>query len=114
MYLCKLGDNLHVRVDPVDKVACLGVDSGVSGLGASVSPADHSVKTEAAHEGAARVSLAGVLATSIKTSADHGVSDVILSIGVTAVIVRDNGDIDLHELSGQAAALGCGAPVVSD
>ena len=26
---------------------------------------------------------------------DHGVSDVILSIGVTAVIVRDNRDIDL-------------------
>ena len=42
-----------------------------------------------------RSHLAGVLATSIKTSADHGVSDVILSIGVTAVIVRDNGDIDL-------------------
>ena len=39
--------------------------------------------------------LAGVLATGIKTSADHGVSDVILSIGVTAVIVRDNGHIDL-------------------
>ena len=57
MYLCKLSDNLHVRVDPVDEVACLGVDSGVAGLGASVSPADNSVKTESAHEGAARVSL---------------------------------------------------------
>ena len=44
--------------------------------------------------------LAGVLATSIKTSTDHGVSNVILTIGVTAVIIRDNGDIDLRMMMG--------------
>ena len=49
--------NLHVGVDPVNEVAGLGVDTGVSGLGASVSPADNSIKTESAHEGATRVSL---------------------------------------------------------
>ena len=57
VYLCKFGENLHVRVNPVNKVAGLGVDTGVAGLGASVSPADNSVKTESAHEGATRVSL---------------------------------------------------------
>jgi len=99
-----------VRVNPVNKVAGLGVHSGVAGLSTSVSPADNSVKTKSTHEGAARVSLAGVLATSIKTSTDHGVSDVILTIGVTAVIIRDNRDIDLHQGSGQAASLGGGSP----
>ena len=53
----ELADSLHVRVDPVHEVASLGVDAGVAGLGASVSPADDSVKTKSAHEGAARVSL---------------------------------------------------------
>lgn len=54
--------------------------------------------------------LAGVLATSVKTSADHGVSDVVLAVGVTAVVIRDHGDVDLHEGAGKAAALGGGAP----
>ena len=30
------------------------------------------------------------------TSTDHGVGDVALSVGVTAVIVRHNGDVDLR------------------
>jgi len=99
-----------VRVNPVNKVAGLGVHSGVAGLSTSVSPADNSVKTKSTHEGAARVSLAGVLATSIKTSTDHGVSDVILTIRVTAVIIRDNRDINLHQDPGQTASLGGGSP----
>ena len=51
------GGSLHVRVDPVNKVAGLGVHSGVARLGTSVTPADNSVKTKSTHEGAARVSL---------------------------------------------------------
>merc|ERR1719382_1775972 len=105
-----MDDSLHVGVDPVHEVAGLGIDPGVARLGTPVAPAHYAVKTKSAHEGAARVSLAGVLATSVKTSTDHGVSDVILTIGVTAVIVRDNGDIDLHQSAGQTAALGGGAP----
>ena len=46
-----------MRVDPVNKVAGLGVHSGVARLGTSVTPADNSVKTKSTHEGAARVSL---------------------------------------------------------
>ena len=30
------------------------------------------------------------------TSTDHGVGDVALSVGVTAVLVRHNGDVDLR------------------
>ena len=57
VYLFKLGGSLHVRVNPVNKVAGLGVHSRVAGLGASISPADNSVKTKSTHEGATRVSL---------------------------------------------------------
>merc|ERR1719182_1123101 len=99
-----------VAVDPVDKVASLGVDTGVSGLGTAVSPAHHSGQLVAAHEGTAGVSLAGVLATLIQTSADHGVGDVALSVGATAVVIADHGDIDLHEDTGETATAAGGSP----
>merc|ERR1719436_438239 len=99
-----------VVVDPVHKVAGLGVDTGVAGLGTAVPPADHSGELVAAHEGTAGVSLARVLASLIQSSADHGVGDVALSVGATAVIVADHGDVDLHEGAGQAAAAAGGAP----
>ena len=63
-----------MRVNPVNKVAGLGVHSRVAGLGASVSPADNSVKTKSTHEGAARVSLTGVLVGGSGTH--HLVSDL--------------------------------------
>merc|ERR1719219_2561194 len=53
---------------------------------------------------------ARVLATGIKTSTDHGVSNIILSISVTAVIITDNWDIHLHQDLGKAATLGGGSP----
>ena len=87
--------NLHVGVDPWDKVAGLCVDSWESWLSTTVSPADDSVKSESTHEWATGVSLAGVLATGIKTGTDHGVGDVILTISISAVIVTDNWDFDL-------------------
>merc|ERR1719209_2425577 len=101
---------LHVRVDPVDKVGGLRVHSGVAGLSAPVSPGDDSGELVAAHEWTARVSLAGVLAALVETSTDHGVSDVALSVGVTAVLVRHNRDVDLLEDASQAASLSGGAP----
>merc|ERR1712122_278408 len=101
---------LHVRVDPVDKVRSLGVHSGVTGLSAPVSPGDDSGELVAAHEWTAGVSLAGVLAAMVETSTDHGVGDVALSVGVTAVLVRHNGDVDLLEDASQAASLGGGSP----
>merc|ERR1719438_586001 len=89
--------DLHVRVDPGNKVAGLCVDSGEARLGTPVSPGDDTVKTESTHEGSTRVSLARVLAAGIESSTDHGVGDVILAIGISAVIISDNGDIDLHQ-----------------
>merc|ERR1711971_158796 len=86
---------LHVGVDPVDEVGGLCVHSWVAGLGAPVSPRDNSGKLVAAHEWTARVSLAGVLAALVKTGTDHGVSDVVLSVGVTAVVVRHDRDVDI-------------------
>merc|ERR1712062_460044 len=101
---------LHVRVDPVDKVGGLGVHSGVAGLSAPVSPGDDSGELVAAHEWTARVSLARVLAALVKTGTDHGVSDVGLSVGVTAVLVRHNRDVDLLENTGKASTLRGGSP----
>merc|ERR1719391_1494811 len=90
--------------------AGLCVDSWESWLGTSISPADDSVKSRSAHEWATGISLAGVLATSIKTSTDHGIGNVILTISVSAVIITDNWDINLHEGTGQGSSLGCGSP----
>jgi hypothetical protein len=99
-----------VAVEPADEVRCLSVDSGESSLSTSISPGDDSRQLVAAHEWSTGISLAGVLATFIKTSADHGVSDVRLSISTTAVIIADNGDGDLHEGTSKAASLGGGSP----
>ena len=109
-HVAKLEKVYLVAVDPVDEVAGLGVDSGVAGLGTAVAPAHHSGQLSTAHEGTAGVSLAGVLAALVKPGADHGVGDVTLPVGVAAVVVADHGDVDLHELAGQTAALGGGAP----
>ena len=99
-----------VAVDPVDEVAGLGVDSGVAGLSTAVAPAHHSGQLSTAHEGTAGVSLAGVLAALLQTSADHGVGDVALSVGATAVVIAHHGDIDLHESAGQTATAAGGSP----
>merc|ERR1719436_1864470 len=99
-----------VGVDPVHEVAGLGVDTGVAGLGTAVVPADDSGQLVAAHEGTAGVSLAGVLAALLQSSADHGVSDVALAVGVTAVVVAHHGNINLHQDAGEAAAAAGGSP----
>merc|ERR1719431_1736727 len=101
---------LHVAVDPVHKVGGLGVHPGVAGLSTPVSPGDHAGEFVAAHEGAAGVSLAGVLAALVEPGADHGVGDVGHAVGVAAVVVRDHGDGHLLEDPGEGAALGGGAP----
>ena len=85
-----------MAVEPADEVRCLGVDSGESSLSTSISPGDDSRQLRSTHERSTRVSLAGVLATFIKTSADHGVSDIRLTISSTAVIITDNRDSDLE------------------
>ena len=92
---CESG--LHVVVDPVDKVAGLGVDTGVAGLGASIAPGHHSGQLVAAHEWAARVTLAGVLASLVQAGADHRVSDGAGAVGVTAVLVRHHGHGHLEQ-----------------
>ena len=94
-----------MAVEPADEVRGLSVDSGESWLSASVPPRHNSGQLGSAHEGSTGISLARVLATSIKTSADHGVSDVILSVSTTAVIITDHRDGDLHQDLAQAAAL---------
>merc|ERR1719483_1417464 len=100
----------HVAVEPANEVRGLSVDSGESWLSASVPPRNNSGQLGSAHEGSTGISLARVLATGIKTSADHGVSDVILSISTTAVIITDHRDSDLHQDLAKAAALGGGSP----
>ena len=40
--------------------------------------------------------LAGVLASPLESGADHGVGDVVLPVGVPAVLVRHDGHINLQ------------------
>merc|ERR1740128_1037033 len=101
---------LRVSIDPGHKVRGLSVDSGVSSLGTSVAPGDNTGQLVSAHEWSTRVTLAGVLASSVKTSTDHGVGNVVSTVGISAVIITHNGDRDLLEDTGQGSALGGGSP----
>ena len=99
-----------MAVEPADEVRCLSVDSREASLSTSISPGDNSRQLGSTHEGSAGISLARVLTACIKTSTDHGVSNVSLSISTTAVIITDNRDGDLHEGLSKAAALRGGSP----
>ena len=105
---------LGVCEDPVDEVGHLSVDAGVVGAGAAVAPGHDAGEVRGpgvvADEGAARVSLAGVLAALGQAGADHGVLDLAGAIGITALIIGDDGHLDPAEGAGGGAALGGGAP----
>ena len=99
-----------MSIDPGDKVGGLSVDSGVVSLSTSVAPGDNTGQLVSAHEWSTRVTLAGVLASSVKTGTDHGVGNAVSTVGISAVIITHNGDRDLLEDTGQRSALGGGSP----
>jgi len=101
-----------VGLDPVHPLCDPGVHSRVSSGSTAIAPADHTHKGLAAvllqHQGAARVSLAGVLAG--VRSTHHQVRDGRWSVGVLAVGVAGDGDIDLLQNRGLVAAAAEGSP----
>ena len=105
---------LRVGEDPVDEVGDLGVHAGVVGAGAAVAPGHDAGEVRGpgvvADEGAAGVTLAGVLAALGQAGADHGVLDLARAVGVTAGLVGHDGHLDPAEGTGGGAALGGGAP----
>ena len=85
-------------VDPVNKVRSLSVDTRVSSLSTSVSPGDNTRQLVSAHEWSTGVTLARVLTSLVKTSTDHGVSNAVSTIRISAVGITDNRDNNLGYL----------------
>ena len=52
-----------IAVNPINEVAGLGVDTGVSGLGTSISPGDNSRQLLSAHEWSTGITLKIVIIT---------------------------------------------------
>ena len=89
--------------NPVSILRDSGVDSGVSGGGTSVTPADDT-DLFASHvdHGATAVTLAGVLA--LAAGADHAISDGRRSISILAGCFIDEWNSDLLQNAGQASS----------
>lgn len=107
-------DPLQVLVDESAEAADASVDTRSIGGSASLAPRDNTDQNTGARvdERAARVTLAGVLATSGETSADHVVSDSRGSVRGAAGSTGHDGNIDLPEGGGKSrAAGGGGAPM---
>merc|ERR1719481_2113191 len=105
-----LKNSLQILIDPVNEVRGLSVDSRVARLSTAIAPGDNTRELVSTHEGATRVTLAGVLSSLGKTSTDHGVIYIIDTIGITAVSIRNNRDINLLQNSAKASSLSGGAP----
>merc|ERR1719507_146432 len=99
-----------MRVNPADKVASLSVYTGVSSLSTSVSPGDNTGQLVAAHEWSTGITLARVLASLVKTSTDHRVSNGASTIGISAVIIRNNRYANLLQNTGKTSTLAGGSP----
>jgi len=112
---CKVGIELDsIFLDPVNKVGNLSVDAGVVGTGTAVAPGHDTGQVGGAgvlaSKRSTRVTLARVLSARRYSSTDHRVVDVVLTIGVTTLFIRHDGNGHLHEGGGGVAALGGGAP----
>lgn len=105
--------HLSVLADPVNEGANVGVDAVESGTGAALTPGDNTDEGAVNDEGTTRVTLAGVLATLLEAGADHVLGDAATVGGVAGLAVHD-GDGDLLELGGAAAALLEGTPSGDD
>jgi len=101
-----------VGSDPSGEISGVGVDSGVVGSCASLSPGGDSSQSGSRVEWATAVSLASVASGS--SSADHTGEDGVLSVRRTA---RSNGDHwngDLHQDSWDVSSLSESSPSSSD
>ncbi|MPC07999.1 hypothetical protein E2C01_000568 [Portunus trituberculatus] len=86
----------RVVVDPVDEVSDLCVHAGEVRARAAVAPGGDTVLNPSANEGAAGISLAGVLTSLKHAGAEHVVSDVSNAVGCAAVRVTHHGHCHLR------------------
>jgi len=99
-----VGDlSIHARVVGTGTAVAPGHDAGQVG-GAGVR----------AGKGAARVTLARVLAALGHSGTDHGVLNVVLDISIATLVVRHDGNGHLLQDTGGASSLGGGAPAGHD
>jgi len=82
----------------------IGIDTGVVGVGATVSPGDDTNEDSTGDQRAAGVTLAGILAAG--SSADHGVPDLAtISVGGgRALRLADDVHVHVLQLGGDGAA----------
>ncbi|KAJ3535479.1 hypothetical protein NM208_g7117 [Fusarium decemcellulare] len=105
--------HLSVGVDERAKAANAGVDTRKVRAGTSITPRDNTDESagRGVNERTTAVTLARVLATRLKASADHVGGDLGSAVLGTAGSARDNRDSDLPQADGKAAAtLGSGTP----
>lgn len=102
---------LSVGIDERAESTNTSVDTRLSSLSTAITPGNKTNKSLArVNNGASRVTLARVLATSRNTSAEHGVSDLADGVVVAAGSARDDGYVDLAQSGGRGSARGSGAP----
>jgi len=103
----------ELAIDPVNEMAGLGIDTRVSSFGTAIAPGDNTAVNSITGHWATRVTLAGVLA--FLTGADHLVGKQVLTIGILAISIRDERDLDeLEDVWQREVAAVEGAPTGND
>lgn len=105
---------LQVGVNESAESTDTSVDTGSVGSGATLTPGNNTNEgLGRVDKRATRVTLARVLATGGKTSADHGGGDGGSSVVGLASGTGDDGDGDLAQVNGKAGATGGGGAPIS-
>lgn len=107
--------HLQVGVNERAKSTNASVDTRLAGSGAALTPGNKTNELlGAADNGASTVTLAGVLATSGETGAEHVVGDLGDAVVVAAGSAGDDGHIDLEQVGGEGGATGGGGSPASN
>jgi len=105
---------MSVLLDPWVEVSDVSVDTGVSEVGAAMSPGDNTNETAAGDQWATGITLASILVWSV--GADHGVLDlaaIAVFLGGTIVLLDDL-QIDSQQMIGNLVATRCGSAPARD
>lgn len=97
--------HLGVAVDPRSEAADASVDTGVVGLGASLTPRDNTDNgLGRVNDGTTAVTLASIATTLGVASTEHVVSDGRSAVAGSAAGTRDNGNGNLEQVNGGGGA----------
>jgi hypothetical protein len=107
----QLIESLDVGVNERAERANASVDTRLTSLSTAITPGDKTNEgLGRVDNGASRVTLARVLATSSNTGTEHGVSDLADGVVVAASGAGDDGHVDLAQGGGRGSALSQSSP----